>query len=76
MGLFWKRSKNKGLTAVQERFADKIGMGIIRRQTKIAAYLNRKTQYWNKSSKLIALALFTLLFGGLCLFLLLTNLFR
>jgi hypothetical protein len=40
-----------------------------KRQGKIAAYLGRKTQYWNRNSWLIALALFILLFGGCCLLL-------
>jgi len=40
-------------------------------QRKVAGYLGRKTQYWNRSSKLIALALFCLVFGGLSLLLLL-----
>jgi hypothetical protein len=41
------------------------------RQRKFADYLSRKTQYWNRSSKLIALALFCLAFGGISLWLLL-----
>jgi hypothetical protein len=39
-------------------------------QLQLSAYLNRKTQYWNRSSKLMALFLFCLLFGGSCLLLL------
>ncbi|MBS1501078.1 MAG: hypothetical protein JST32_03380 [Bacteroidetes bacterium] len=39
------------------------------RQRQVAAYLGRKTAYWNRSSWIIALALFILLFGGLCLLL-------
>lgn len=75
MGLFLKRSKNKELTARQEALAGKVASALIRRQTQVAGYLNRKTQYWNRASKLIALALFCLIFGGLSLYLLLSNLF-
>ncbi|WP_345949201.1 hypothetical protein ABDD95_20355 [Mucilaginibacter sp. PAMB04274] len=35
-----------------------------RRQTQVALYLNRKTQHWNRASKLILLLLICLLFGG------------
>lgn len=70
-----KRSKNKVWTARQEAFAHQVASAIIRRQSQVAGYLNRKTQYWNRTSKLIALALFCLVFGGLSLYLLITNLF-
>ncbi|MFB9843944.1 hypothetical protein [Mucilaginibacter ginsenosidivorans] len=49
--------------------AGRIASRIIHRKTQLANYLNRKTQYWNKPSKLIALFLFCLLFGSLCLYL-------
>jgi hypothetical protein len=39
-------------------------------QRGLAAYLERKTAYWDRRSKLIALFLFCLLFGGLSLWLL------
>ena len=68
MGLFRKRTKT--LTARQEALAEKIATAIVRRQTRIASYLNRKTAYWDKSSKIIALALFSLVFGGISLYLL------
>jgi len=43
----------------------------IDRQLVIAGeYLNGKTQYWNKASKLVALILFCLLFGIPCILLL------
>ncbi|WP_259070343.1 hypothetical protein HDF24_14630 [Mucilaginibacter sp. X4EP1] len=71
MGLFWKKPKNKTLTDGQERFADKIGMAITHRQTQIATYLNRKTQYWNRASKITALIIFCLVFGGASICLLL-----
>ncbi|MDO3641514.1 hypothetical protein [Mucilaginibacter sp. L3T2-6] len=71
MGLFWKRSKHKPLSARQEKAAGRIASVIIRRQTEIAGYLNRKTQYWNRASKLILLLLICLVFGGVSLWLLL-----
>ena len=49
---------------IASRIADKI----IHRQTQFANYLNRKTQHWNKASKLTALTLFVLLFGGLSIY--------
>lgn len=45
-------------------------MLIAEKQRKAADYLGRKTQYWNRNSKIIALVLFSLLFGGACLLLL------
>jgi hypothetical protein len=71
MGLFWKSAKSRVLTERQERLAGRIAAAIVRRQTRVADYLNRKTQYWNRSSKLIALFLFCLVFGGISLYLLL-----
>lgn len=63
----WKRRNSGGdrpvLWLVQLRNS------LDKRQQKLAAYLGRRTQYWNKSSWLIALGLFILLFGGCCLFL-------
>lgn len=47
-----------------DHIATRIVDRILLRQQKIASYLNRKTQHWNKTSKLVALALFILLFGG------------
>ncbi len=69
MGLFKKR-KRRPLTGRQERLAARVALAIVRRQTRVAGYLNRKTAYWNKSSKIIALVLFSLVFGGLSLYLL------
>ncbi len=59
-----QRTLNPRMAALAERVAN----AIIRRQTKLADALNRKTQHWNKASKLIALLLFCLLFGGLCFY--------
>jgi len=66
MRLFSKREKGSGEPAV---WLVKLQVATEKRQQKIAEYLSRRTQYWNKSSWLIALALFTLLFGGCCLLL-------
>jgi hypothetical protein len=71
MGLFWKKPKNKPLTAGQEKFAAQMGIAIIHRQTQMATYLNRKTQYWNRASKITALVIFCLVFGGISIYLLL-----
>jgi hypothetical protein len=51
-----------------DALAARIAGRVIRRQTKIADYLNRKTAYWNTASKLIALVFFVLLFGGICMY--------
>ncbi len=48
-----------------------IANAIIRRQLQVAAYLERKTQYWNKTSKITALVIFCLVFGGFSIYLLL-----
>jgi hypothetical protein len=68
MGLFWKRRKRRALTAKQENAANRMASAIVRRQTRLANYLNRKTQYWNKASKLLLLALLILLLGGFSLY--------
>jgi len=39
-------------------------------QRKFAGYLDLKTQYWNRSAKITALAIFCLVFGGIFLLLL------
>ncbi|MBB6108677.1 hypothetical protein SAMN05421821_10288 [Mucilaginibacter lappiensis] len=48
----------------------KASMFIAEKQRKAAEYLGRKTQYWNRNSKIIALVIFCLLFGGAYLLLL------
>jgi hypothetical protein len=53
--------------------ASRIAGNIIRRQTQFASYLNRKTQHWNRASKLTALGLFVLLFGGLSIYLIIKS---
>jgi hypothetical protein len=68
MRLFRKRT----LTAkhIDNPLFIQIADAIHRYQTQMSGYLNRKTQYWNRASKLTALFLFCLLFGGCCLLLL------
>lgn len=56
-----------------DRLASRIADKIIRRQAQFANYLNRKTQHWNRASKLTALILFVLLFGGLSIYLILKS---
>ena len=66
MKLFRKPNKGNGRPAV---WLVGLRSGIEQKQRKAAGYLNRRTQYWNRSSWLIALGLFILLFGGCCLLL-------
>jgi hypothetical protein len=68
MKLFGKR---KTSNQAESRFGIQVRLAIEQKQRKAAAYLSRKTQYWNRNSKIVALALFCLLFGGCCLLLLL-----
>ncbi|HZY35964.1 MAG TPA: hypothetical protein VFE53_04905 [Mucilaginibacter sp.] len=58
-----------------DALASHIANAIIRRQRQAAAYLERKTQYWNKTSKLVALLIFCLVFGGCSLWLLIKSIF-
>jgi hypothetical protein len=68
MSLFKKRPA----AALDERpFVAQLRSAIDARQRQFAAYLGRKTQYWDRASKIIALALFCLFFGGLSLLLIL-----
>ena len=57
-----------------EAIATKMAGAILSRQNKIATYLNRKTAYWNKTSKVLLLLTFCVAFGGLSIYLLLKNL--
>jgi hypothetical protein len=64
--------KKKGVAAHRESpLMIRIAGIIHHRQLLVSGYLNSKTQYWNRASKLTALLLFCLLFGGSCLLLLL-----
>lgn len=67
MKLFKKSKAGSGVTG---RFSAQVQQLAEEKQRKAATYLSRKTQYWNRSSKIMALALFCLLFGGCCLLLL------
>jgi len=64
------------ITPKTEALAERIAGRIIRRQTKIADYLNRRTQHWNGVSKLIALLLFCLAFGSLCLYFIMKSILK
>lgn len=64
--------RNKGVAAQRDSpLLIRIANTIQKRQLQVSGFLNRKTQYWNCASKLTALLLFCLLFGGCCLLLLL-----
>jgi len=68
MKLF-KSKRTAVISPRTEALATRIAGRIITQQTRVAAYLNRKTQHWNRASKLLALLLFILLFGGMCVYL-------
>lgn len=69
MKLFRKKKSN--IVYLNSPPLIRITEAIHKRQLQVSGYLNRKTQYWNRASKLMALLLFCLLFGGCCLLLLL-----
>jgi hypothetical protein len=60
--------KEKTLSPKAAAFAERVANGIIRGQSQLADRLNRKTQHWNRASKIIALLLFSMAFGGLCFY--------
>jgi hypothetical protein len=66
MQLFSKQKQR----ARRERLLSQVELSISRKQKQIADELNRRTQHWNKVSKLILLLLICLLFGGASLWLL------
>lgn len=68
MRLFQKR-KARGV--IESPLNIRFNRTIEQKQRKAALYLGRRTQYWDRGSKLISLALFCLLFGGCCLWLIL-----
>jgi hypothetical protein len=68
MRLFSKQKQR----ARQSRIVGQIETAISRRQQQVAEHLNRKTQHWNKASKLILFLLICLLFGGASLWLLIS----
>jgi hypothetical protein len=65
---FKKKVLGEGF-ASDTRFWSAVKGGVESRLRRIAAYLDRKTLYWNRGSKLIALVLFCLVFGSMCLWL-------
>ena len=66
MRLFRKRNKDKRQPA---NWLIQLRQCLEQRQLKLAGFLSRRTQYWNRLSWIIALVSFILLFGGCCLFL-------
>ncbi len=64
---FFSKQKQR---ARQQRLLSQVELSISRKQKRIADELNRRTQHWNKLSKLIMLLLICLLFGGVSLWLL------
>jgi hypothetical protein len=66
MGLFIRKPK----TARPNRVINVMEQVIDRRQRQIAVYLDRKTQYWNRASKIILLIGICMVFGGASLWLL------
>lgn len=67
--------KAKSLNPQTDRLAGWVAEGITSKQRRFARYLERKTRYWDQASKLLALILLCLLFGGPSLYLLLQALF-
>jgi len=63
-------NKTKRQSTARLRAAGQIAGYAERWQRRAADYLGRKTQYWNKTSKIVGLALFCLVFGGASLYLL------
>jgi hypothetical protein len=66
MGLFRKRRKQ----ANKNRVASRIETATLKKQHQLADCLNRKTQHWDKASKIIMLLAICLVFGGASLWLL------
>ncbi len=66
MQLFSKQKQR----ARRKRLLSQVELSISRKQKLIADELNRRTQHWNRASKLILLLLICLLFGGASLWLL------
>jgi hypothetical protein len=67
MRLFRKR--RRGNRIAENGLITQLNQSIGKQQRKFADYLGHKTQYWNRASKIIALVIFCLLFGGFCLLL-------
>ncbi len=58
------------LVEARQQLSEQVKASILHKQKLIADYLNRKTQYWNKTSKIIMLIVIILLLGGMSLYLL------
>ncbi|WPV02154.1 hypothetical protein SNE26_10240 [Mucilaginibacter sp. cycad4] len=67
MKLFRKNKRS----LIDQGALSKLGITLDQRQKKLADYLGRRTQYWNRNAKITALAIFSLLFGGAFLLLIL-----
>ena len=67
MRLFKKRKTG---SAADSQALLRVRLMVTEKQRKVADYLDKKTLYWNRNSKIIALVIFCLLFGGACLLLL------
>ncbi len=63
------RRKQRPISPRAAEMAERWAAAILSRQRRIADWLYRKTAYWDKRSKLIALFLFCLVFGSLSLWL-------
>ena len=61
--------KKVPLTVEQEAVAERIAEGLIRRQKKVADYLNAKTKGISGEMWQMLLVGFCLVFGGYCLYL-------
>jgi len=67
--------KAKNLSPQTDRLAGRVAAAIVGKQRRFAGYLERKTRYWDRASKLVALILLCILFGGPSLYLLLQAIF-
>ena len=65
------KRKGRPLSPRAAEVAERWVSALLFQQRKLADYLGRKTAYWDKASKLIALLLFCLVFGGISLWLIL-----
>jgi hypothetical protein len=63
--------KHRTSDFTENAFAVRVSQFFEARQQRLAGYLFRKTQHWNRNSKIVALMLFCLLFGVCCFWLIL-----
>lgn len=64
-----KPFKRKTATQTGSTFSAQFGDKIIRKQRKIADYLNKKTEFLSGKALLILLIFFCVIFGSYCLYL-------